>query len=339
MDKMFKSATIKLTLYYMAIIFAICIVFSAAIYQMASREVHNRLTTQSQRVINEFPGFNFDPALRPDRDSSTASHRLLVNLVYFNLIVLIFGGFASYVLARQTLEPIEEAHKQQQRFTSDVSHELRTPLTALKMATEVALLDTGANKTALRETLTSNLEEAQKLEVLINNLFKLTRLEASEIEQLFTDVKLADVAKAAVAEVDQRAKAKNIRINNTVKSATVTGDPAGLTQLLTILLDNAVKYSGPKSTITLSSRVDKGLVSLSVQDEGIGIEADALRHVFDRFYRADEARTRTDTSGFGLGLSIAKLIADVHPGTITITSQPGNGTTATIELPVASAKA
>src|SRR5206468_328883 len=98
------------------------------------------------------------------------------------------SGFASYGLARRTLRPIEESHEQQKRFTADVSHELRTPLTALKMSSEVALMDAAASKPALREALQSNLEEADKLELLINNLLRLTRLEATELQQTFSDI-------------------------------------------------------------------------------------------------------------------------------------------------------
>ncbi|MCA9325633.1 HAMP domain-containing histidine kinase [Candidatus Saccharibacteria bacterium] len=321
----------------MAIICAICLMFSAAIYQFAIHEVHRGLTNQSQRVIDEYPGFDFDPALKPDWDSSRAAHRILVNLVEFNLIVLVFGGFASFLLARQTLRPIEESHRQQQRFTADVSHELRTPLTALKMDTEVALMDTAASKASLRDTLASNLEEAVKLESLINNLFKLTRLEASELAEQFTDMDIATIVTDAVTDVTQRAKDKKITIKNTVKPATTRGDRTSLTQLMTILLDNAIKYSDDKATINISSAQEKGSVKVAVTDTGIGIEPAALDHVFDRFYRADAARTRNDTSGYGLGLSIAKLIADVHGGSITITSEVGKGTTANIELPMADA--
>lgn len=331
---MFKSATFKLTFYYMAIISAICMLFSVAIYQFATHEVHRGLTNQSNRVIQEFPGFDFDPALRPNWDSSRAAHRLLVSLVEFNLVVLLFGGFASYLLAKQTLRPIEESHRQQQRFTADVSHELRTPLTALKMDTEVALMDEGASKSNLRATLASNLEEATKLESLINNLFKLTRLEASELAQHFTNVDIAVVVADAITDTTQRAKDKKITLENNVKSSEVKGDRTSLTQLVTILLDNAIKYSDKKTVVSINSSSDKTTVSIAVTDHGIGIDAEALDHVFDRFYRADAARTRNDTSGYGLGLSIAKMIADVHGGSITITSEAGKGTTASVELPV-----
>jgi signal transduction histidine kinase len=207
------------------------------------------------------------------------------------------------------------------------------------METEVALLDDKAGKSALRAALASNLEEAGKLETLINNLFKLTRLEASELEQHFTPVSVSKITSDAMTDTTSRAKTKSIRLVNEVKDATVMGDRTSLTQLLTILLDNAIKYSPDKSEIKITSKRSGSIVVVTVHDQGIGIEPEALRHVFERFYRADAARTRSDASGFGLGLSIAKLIADVHNGSITITSKMGKGTSASLELPVADTKA
>ena len=334
---MYKSVTIKLTLYYMAIICGICIAFSLAIYRFAMSEVHYGLTTQSQRVIKEFPGFDFN--FKSDWDYEKASHRIILNLVNFNLLVLLISGFASYGLARRTLKPIENSHEQQKRFTADVSHELRTPLTALKMATEVTLLDKSAKPKELREALESNLEEAQKLETLINNLFKLTRLEVNELEQYFTEVDAKQIIKDAITDTKQRADARRINISNTSSGGTILGDRTSLAQLLTILLDNAIKYSPEKSDIVISSHKNKSHITIQIVDHGIGIEPESLQHVFDRFYRADTARTRSDASGFGLGLSIAKLIADVHKGTITIRSQVGKGTTVMLELPLTSTKA
>ena len=113
----------------------------------------------------------------------------------------------------------------------------------------------------------------------------------------------------------------------------VSGDRDSLVQLLVILLDNAVKYSPPGKTIEVSSQRQGDQVVFSVKDQGAGIERSALDHVFDRFYRADSSRTKANTEGYGLGLSIAKMIADLHEGTITLTSRLDHGTTAVVALP------
>jgi two-component system sensor histidine kinase CiaH len=335
MRNAFQSATLKLTAYYMAIILAICLIFSAAIYHFANSELREGLYRQSQRIVNEYPGFDFNAALRSERDFREGSHRILLNLIYFNVFVLVLTGVGSYELARRTLRPIEESHEQQKRFTSDVSHELRTPLTALRMSTEVALLDDKATKPALREALTDNLEEVGKLEDLINNLLRLTRLEALEIRHSFTPVDMSKLMQESVANLQKTLSVRKLQTDVTLpKELTVTGDPASLKQLVSIVLDNAVKYSREHGGIQIEGSGHDGFIRLIVQDEGIGIAPEDLPHIFERFYRADAARTRHETSGYGLGLSIAKMIADIHDGTIHISSAAGHGTKVQIDLPL-----
>ena len=334
---MFRSATFKLTLWYLGIVVAISLIFSVLLYNVTTGELSRGLNRETQRIDTQFPIFDNNPMLRPGPDYDDSAHRILLRLVSFNIIVFVGAGFASYWLARRTLQPIEEAHEQQKRFTADVSHELRTPLTALKMESEVALMNKQNDKASLRATISSNLEEAAKLETLINNLLRLTRLDADELQQNFTPLSTKVITVAAIEKVTPSAKLKHIKLDDSVKELPILGDQDGLTQLLVILLDNAIKFSPANSTVWLSSHRTTDQIQLRIKDAGIGIEPSALDHVFDRFYRADSSRTKvTDSEGFGLGLSIAKMIADVHNGTITIMSQPGHGTTVTILLPVIS---
>lgn len=332
---MFKSATVKLTLSYLAIITLLCVMFSGTIYHFATNELHNGLDRQTERITSDFPGFDFDQALRPNIDYQTSSHRILLNLIYFNITVLIAAGFASYGLARWTLKPIQDSHEQQKRFTADVSHELRTPLTALKMTTEVALMDKAASKDALRQALTSNLEDAGKLELLVNNLLRLTRLEASELQGQFSPIDLNAAAKQAITDCADQVSAKRVSIETKYggDKQLVSGDSLSLTQLVTILLDNAVKYSSKNSTVQIQTASDHNQVKLQVIDHGVGIAPTDLPHIFDRFYRADQARTSAENGGYGLGLSIARMITELHHGQLHVTSQLGKGTTVTVDLP------
>jgi signal transduction histidine kinase len=332
---MFRSATLKLTLSYLAIITLLCIMFSGTIYHFATSELHQGLDRQSQRLSNDFPGFNFDPALRPETDYRTSSHHILLNLIYFNILVVAAAGFASYGLARWTLKPIEASHDQQKRFTTDVSHELRTPLTSLKMTTEIALMDKAAKKKNLREVLASNLEDANKLEGLVNNILRLTRLEASELQGQFSPVDVNEVAAAALQDCRDLATAKNIAVVTDFSDAKplVSGDTVSIAQLITILLDNAIKYSPEGSTVTLATSGGRNNVRLKVTDHGVGIAPADLPHIFERFYRTDKARTSGDSSGYGLGLSIARMITELHNGQMRVTSQVGYGTTISLDLP------
>jgi len=334
---MFRSATFKLTMWYLAIVMVISLSFSFVVYHFAAGELGTGLQHQTQRIFREFPVFDNNPYLvqHQDNDLAAGEHHILWRLFYFNLLVLVGAGFLSDFLARRTLEPIEAAHEQQKRFTADVSHELRTPLTSLKMSSEVALLDKQADKKALREALESNLEDAAKMELLINSLLRLTRLDDEQIATNFQAVHTQAVVEAAISQMEKLIKDKAIKVTSSGDDFTVRGDENALVQLVVILLDNAIKYSKPGGTVELTTAKRAELVVLTVKDQGQGIKKEALPHVFDRFYRQDSARSNGSTEGFGIGLSIAKLIADRHQADITLTSQPGKGTTASVSLPLA----
>jgi len=309
---------------------AVSLVFSGVVYHVGSNELAHGLRRQNQRIYEDFPVFNGSPLLNNDKDLANGEHRLLARLVFFNLIVLVGAGLVSYYLAKRTLEPIEEAHARQKRFTADVSHELRTPITALKMGSEVALMDKAASKQVLRTTLQSNIEEADKLGILVDNLLRLSRLDADELRLSFNPVAASAVGQAALDKVQAAASKKNIAIKPELAGGTIDGDKDSLVQLVTILLDNAIKYSPAGTTVLLRATMQGDTTLLEVKDEGIGIEQKALEHVFDRFYRADSSRQKEDSEGYGLGLSIAKMIADLHHASITISSVAGKGTTARV---------
>ncbi len=337
---MFRSATLKLTLYYLGIVMIISFGFSAILYHDASNELARQLGQQynrwnfAMRYLNDNPNQLYPQPADPDDEIRNGQQHLLLELVYFNFLVLVAAGGASYILARKTLGPIEAAHEQQKRFTADVSHELRTPLTALKMESEVALLDKEASKKQLQQTLGSNLEEANKLESLINNLLRLSQLENAEARESFTPVALSEAAHDAIDQLKIISEKREIKIKSMLEDVKTVGDITVLTQLATILIDNAIKYSPPKKAITVSTKRVGNAAQLIVADEGIGIESSALPHIFDRFYQADKARNKDDRQGYGLGLSLAKMITDLHHGSIHIISQPKKGTTVTVSLPL-----
>lgn len=338
---MFRSATFKLTMWYLAIVMAISLAFSVVLYHVATNELQRGFHRQTDRIYRQFPIFEGSPLLKPGIDYSNSSHEILARLVAFNVLVLFAAGFSSYWLARRTLEPIEEAHEQQKRFTADVSHELRTPLTALKMESEVALMNRKASAKDLRGTIKSNLEEVVKLESLVNNLLRLAQLEASEVRQHFRSLSARTVAEDAIKQVQPAATERSITLKSELHDLPLYGDEGSLTQLIAILLDNAVKYSPSGSTVSLKTAASGEKTVITVEDHGKGISPEALEHVFDRFYRADKSRTKSDieSSGYGLGLSIAKMIADVHGGSIHVSSRVGKGTTATISVPVTAPEA
>ena len=331
MNDVYQSATWKLTAWYLALVMAISFIFSGVVYHFATDTLSQTLTTQQARIYKAFPVFTGNPFFVHDYDEVNAAHIILRNLIYFNIVVLIAAGIASYFLARRTLQPIQASNERQKRFVADASHELRTPLTALRMSTEVALLDPHAPKDELRAALQSNLEDTDKLTALLNNLLRLSQLETGELRHSFAPLMVRDIVTNAVAAVRSRSDAKHLSMNIAAADSTMTGEIESLTQLVIILLDNAIKYSPNGTEIAVTAEKKDKYVVITVADHGIGIDPHALEHVFDRFYRADKARTGNE--GYGLGLSIAKQIADIHSGTITLTSRPGKGTTAQVIVP------
>ena len=333
---MFRSATLRLTLWYLAIVMAISLIFSGLLYEQTSRDLKQGLSSVSQSIYNQFPVFDGDPNfnISPGPYYRTSIHQLLLRLTAFNVVVFVAAGFSSYFFARRTLKPIEAAHEQQKRFTSDVSHELRTPLTAIKMESEVALMNNKASLKDLKATITSNLEEVAKLEGLINNLLRLSRLEINELQQNFSFNNTKDLFDQATHEIANKAVNHQLKVDIEKNPPKVYGDKESLGQLLVILLDNAIKYSPKDSQIVLSARSGKDEIRWMVEDHGVGIDEKSIKHVFDRFYQANIARTKDSSNqGYGLGLSIAQMISDIHDATITITSQKNVGTKVTVSLP------
>ena len=234
---------------------------------------------------------------------------------------------------------LEATFSRQKQFVADVSHELRTPLTALGGGMEMLLLgaDNG-DVEASRHLLRGMYSEVGRMQRLVEDLLTLTKLDEGRI-RLRDDVIMVSALLNDVCEQAQRlAQGQTIQCETASNVPTIHGDTDRLKQVLLDILDNALKYTPPSGRITLMARMDDPEhISMTVQDSGSGIEPEALPHVFDRFYRADPSRTRSvqQTGGSGLGLAIAKGLIEAHRGTITLASEPGQGTTVTIRLPLA----
>jgi len=337
---MFHSATIKLTTWYLAILMSISLLFSVVIYQVALSEINARLENLQLGILSESDitllpqQYNFrDLRQLQEHEASTS---LLTGLVYANIIILVSGGACCYLLARRTLDPIKKALDAQSRFTSDASHELRTPLAAMKTELEVLLRSPKASKDEMREVLESNLEEVNKLTKMSHTLLQLSK---AEYKGLPTErVQLEQVAHDAIARFKKRRRNIKITLGRTQPSITANYD--SIVELLSILLDNAIKYSPSKSSVVVyvgSSHHNRKAV-ISVSNKGEGIADEHLPHIFDRFYRADSSRTGGKQSGYGLGLSLAKKIADIHNAAISVSSKPGEQTTFKVTFSTASSK-
>jgi signal transduction histidine kinase len=261
---------------------------------------------------------------------SEARNRITEGLIGINLIILVFSALAGYFLAGRTLRPIKNMVDEQNRFITDASHEINTPLTSLKTSIEVNLRDKDFNLDKAKQVLLSNLEEVNSLQVLSSELIEITQYQKVNGNFNLAKVDVADVLKSAVLKIKPQADKKKITIISKTTKAFVNADARSLTELFTILLDNAVKYSPEKTNIQVESKSTDSKIKIIVKDNGIGIDKKDLPFIFERFYRADASRTKQQITGYGLGLSIAKRIVDLHGGTISAESIKEKGTTFTM---------
>lgn len=331
---MFRSATLKLTAWYLAILMSISIIFSIVIFQLNFHEVGVRLENLQQGLIDTSLLQKLPATTEAANgslittQSEQAAFQMLMSLVYINAFVLVGGGVASYFLARRTLRPLELAHEAQSRFTSDASHELRTPLAAMKTELEVTLRDKNLDPSEARELLESNLEEVNKLIQLSEMLLKLSRLDYDQLER-----KQLDLVQLFQEQLRFYPKqAKRFEMTSRKKKITVYGNEAAISELINILIDNALKYSTRSSKIMVRIFERRLMGGFEISNTGPTIPAEKLPKLFDRFYRADTSRTQSSKNGYGLGLAIAKKIVDIHHGDLQVVSK-AKTTTFTFFLP------
>jgi heavy metal sensor kinase len=238
----------------------------------------------------------------------------------------------------EMLDSLDRALTRQRRFVSDASHELRTPVAAIRSMIDVALLEPMEQEkyTAVLRTVNT---EAERLGHLVSDLLALARTDEGQARLEKEEVRLDVLIDAVAANAESLASEKNITLHvQASKSVTALGDEARLIQMTMNLLDNAITYTPAGGSVTLSTNLENGKARLSVQDTGVGIAAEHLPHVFERFYRVDPAHARTERNNSGLGLSIAEWVVRAHNGSITIDSQPGKGSTFIVLLPLATVK-
>ncbi len=272
---------------------------------------------------------------------------LIASLIFVNGILLLIASIASYWLARLTLKPIQVAYEKQRRFLGDASHELRTPLSILQIELENELHTQKDEKK--REDIHSKLEEVQRMSKLVGDLLTLSRLdddgtpksrkssrvavgEFSSLINKITDrlTPLAHAHSVLLSFVDE--------ISNTphtaFKNRQLIVDEELLSHALTNLIQNAIFYNKKDGSVEVKIAPHGKRIRITITDTGVGINEHDLQHIFDRFYRADKSRTRSNVkhSGSGLGLSIAKTTLAHMNATLYLTSEVDKGTIATVDF-------
>lgn len=273
-------------------------------------------------------------ALRPVDEITQAAERITSRNLAERLPVYSTGDELERlaIALNSMIARLEEAFLHLHRFSADASHELRTPLTILHGELEAMAQQTDL-PAELREGLGSTLEETERLAKIVENLLTISRLEAGEAKMERARVDLSEITRNTAEQMRLLADEKNVSLKISANdSVPVEGDSSRLKQVIVNLLDNAIKYTPAEGLVEIVTANRDGHAILEVRDTGLGIPASDLPHVFERFYRADKARSR-ELGGTGLGLSIVKSIVAAHGGEVTAHSDGGRGALFTVSIP------
>jgi heavy metal sensor kinase len=237
----------------------------------------------------------------------------------------------------ELLSRLDAAFDEQRRFMADASHELRTPLTVMRTAAGVTLKKERRDEEEYREALQMVAEQTRRLSRIVEDMFILARADAGRYplrkRTLYLNDLLGEVARAG----GMLASDKDVRVELTsLPEAAFHGDEDLLRQMVMNLVDNAVKFTPRGGVVRLGLERRGEDYLLSISDTGPGIPAEARAHVFERFYRADKARSRAEDGGAGLGLAISRWIAQAHDGDLQLADTDGNGATFVARLPMSS---
>jgi len=327
---MFKKARLKLTFWYIGILLLVSGLFSGLVYQRVSLDIERGFHRGMMHMRN-FPADiqqNYRPPIPLEdqlflQDIRLAKKNLFYSLLIINGIIVLISGVGSYYLAGKTLEPIQITLKKQKRFVADAAHELKTPITALRTSLEVNLLDKKIPD-KFRKILQENLDDVKNLQNLSVQLLQLAKSDNYFYKK--QKFKLKSAVKEVVRKLQPLIKAKKLDIEISIPSQKIINfDKQGFQQIMTILIDNAIKFSHNQGKIKIISKLHKGKTQIIVQDYGIGIAKKDLPFIFDRFYQAQTSRTKSQQSSFGLGLSLAQNIAKKNHIQIYVESQKGKG--------------
>lgn len=272
--------------------------------------------------------------LRPLEAMAEQAHRISGS----NLHARLETGPAAEELAilaasfNELLARLDQSFETMRRFVADASHELRTPLAVIRGEADVALAqERGAGE--YRESLAVILDESRRLSRLVEDLLNLARADAGRVTLYVQEFYFNDLLTECCRSIQARAAAKGVTLEcRAGADVPFTGDEQLLRRLVVNLLDNAVRYTPAGGRVTAEVSVQDEGVRLRIADTGVGIAAEAKAHVFERFFRADSARSRAD-GGFGLGLAIVKWIAESHHGAVEVESEAAKGSTFTVTLP------
>ena len=253
-------------------------------------------------------------------------------LLIGSLIIIVVAIIGSYILSKMTLKPIMDSYKKQTEFVQNAAHELRTPLTIIQAKQELLLQEPERKIIDKSEDINIILKETKRLTKLIKELMVLATADSNELKLKKEKTNIDSLIKDIVIPYKDYAEMQEKEINIDLKfNKEINIDYNKINQLMIIILDNAIKYTAENDKIEIKTYAKDGKCVIEVADTGIGISEEAAKHVFDRFYREDKARSR-ETGGTGLGLSIAHTIVSLHGGSIKIVPNEPKGTRLIIKI-------
>ncbi|MCU1545243.1 MAG: hypothetical protein JWP30_343 [Homoserinimonas sp.] len=314
----FRQATIRLTVAYTVIQLGLFAAFAIGIYIFVTGT------------------FDFDAAEHDGEGAVIAAEQgfelLRTGLIIFYACLLVVVPLSSWLMARAALKPIKASYERQQQFVDGASHEMRTPLSVIQGELELALARSRTT-TEYQAAITASLEAVNGLTRLADDLLKLSRTTKEDLAADFTLVDVNGAVLGVVAHATGDRTAGSVVGVHLGPPCQVWGSGELISRAIGNVVDNALKFSDPSGVIDVTTAVAGEMSVIQVRDDGSGMTADQVSHAFERFWRADDARS---TPGHGLGLALVKQIVDAHGGSVTVNSQYGQGTTVTLRLPLGS---
>ncbi len=326
--KYLKKQLIKNMIYTFTVFTMLVLIFDCLIYKRAERQIYKEIDTEIQRFVDREPNGKVG-RLNPStmiviRDASLKS--LKSKLFYISIIIIITSAVVSYVLSKETLKPIFMAWEKQTEFVQNAAHELRTPLTIIQAKQQLLLKEPESKIIDKSEDIRLTINETRRLTKLVKELMILATADSSKLQMKKEQKNIDEVIKEVSTPYAEYAQMQNKELTlNLNCNKEINIDVNKIEQLMVILLDNAIKYTKENEKIQVNTNYKDGKCIIEVADEGIGISDEQKKHIFERFYRADKARSR-ETGGTGLGLAIAQTIVKAHGGSIKVHNNIPKGT-------------
>ncbi|MDP3963815.1 MAG: HAMP domain-containing sensor histidine kinase [bacterium] len=322
---LFAVARYKLTIYA---------IIAVALFLIAFPLLFNY--RHDQLLIEHVVENYHDPATQEQLISEAKALRSKAEME-MQVAALLIMSVTAYIASGFVLKPIRQTMWARKRFTADAAHDMRTPLAIMKTELELALREKTPEPDMLVKTLRSNLEEVDRMTSMIEDLLALTRYDnvryASQMPKNPVDIRR--VVERVAGSMQQRALKKNVHISlRRHEVGTLLGDESAIERMVANVISNAITYTPSGGSITVDVERTEKRIIIRVADTGIGISAEDLPHIFERFYKAEKPTSYAHIKGSGLGLAIVKEIIEKHGGIAHIDSMLGAGTTVTLTMPI-----